>query len=251
MLRTVTLSLLMLFSVVVMLPFTSSTAHGLRQNFGSQQQRRYRRHSRAWWRRHRARMRARRAQARAHRNVPLAPALARTTNGNPTPALQNLPAGWNNVTLANNGEFKFRTEASAPANGEASLAVVARSRPNPAYLTQREQSRMLAGVAVSDLRRIVIDKMLNTGGWVTNDYDRQVSGGRVFTVTAQTPSDGRSPEKSWNFHFAEVDGQIYNLTLNTPVQFSDRLAGEGEKFISSLRAKAKAQPQPSTDEKTK
>ncbi len=250
MLRTVTLSLLMLFSVVVMLPFSSSDAHGIRQNFGSQQQRRYRRHSRAWWRRYRARMRARRAQARAHRNAPLAPARAITTNGNPTPALQSLPAGWNNVTLTNNREFRFRTEASAPANGEASLAVVARSRPNPAYLTQREQSRMLAGVAVSDLRRIVIDKMLNTGGWVTNDYERQVSGGRVFIVTAQTPSDGRSPEKSWNFHFAEVDGQIYNLTLNTPVQFSDKLAGEGEKFISSLRAKAKPQPQ-TTNEPTK
>ena len=99
--------------------------------------------------------------------------------------------GWNNVTLANNGEFRFRTDASSLANGEASLAVVARSRPNPAYLTQREQSRMLAGVAVSDLRRIVIDKMLNTGGWVTNDYERQINGGRVFIVTAQTPSDGR------------------------------------------------------------
>ena len=246
MLRTVTLSLLMLFSVVVMLPFTSSTAHGIRQNFGSQQQqqRRYRRHSRAWWRRYRARMRARRAQARAHRSAPLVPTtLVNTTNSNFTPALQTLPSGWNSVALANNGEFRFSTDASAPANGEASLAVVARSRPNPAFLTQREQSRMLAGVAFSDLRRIVIDKMMNSGGWVINDYERQVKGGRVFTVTAQTPSDGRSPEKSWNFHFAEVDGQIYNLTMNTPVQYSDRLAGEGEKIISTLRDKAKVQPQ--------
>ena len=35
MLRTVTLSLLMLVSVVVMLPFASSTAHGLRQSSAS------------------------------------------------------------------------------------------------------------------------------------------------------------------------------------------------------------------------
>lgn len=248
MLRTVTLSLLMLFSVVVMLPFTSSTAHGIRQNSASQHQRRYRRHSRAWWRRHRARMRLRRAQARAHRNAPLAPGLAGATNGIPTPALQSLPAGWNNVTLANNGEVRFRTEASAPLLGQASLAVVARSRPNPAYLTHREQSRMLAGVAFSDLRRIVIDKMINAGGWVINDYERQVNGGRVFIVIAQTPADGRSPEKSWNFYFAEVDGQIYSLTLNTPLQFSDRLAGEGQKFISSLRAKANGQ---TANDKTK
>lgn len=245
MLRTVTLSLLMFFSVVVMLPFASSTAHGLRQNSASQQQRRYRRHSRAWWRRHRARLRQRRAEARAHRNAPLAQALGVANNGSLTPALQSLPAGWNGGTMAN-GEVKFRTEAKAALLGQASLAVVAKSRPNPAYLTQREQSRMLAGVAFSDLRRIVIDKMINAGGWVTNDYQREVNGGRVFTVIAQTPADGRAPERSWNFYFAEVDGQIYSLTINTPTQFADQLAGEGEKFISSMRAKSQANSQKSS-----
>jgi hypothetical protein len=252
MLRTVTLSLLMLFSVVVMLPFASSTAHGIRQTSASQQQRRYRRHSRAWWRRYRARLKQRRAEARAHRSAPLAQGWSGLTNGNvlKTPALQKLPAGWNNVSLATGGEAKFRTEANAPLAGQASLAVVARSRPTPVYLTQREQSRMLSGVAFSDLRRIVIDKMINAGGWVINDYERQVDGGRVFTVIAQTPAEGRSPEKSWNFYFAEVDGQIYSLTLNAPSQFSDRLAGEGEKFISSLRAKSQANAQKSV-EKTK
>jgi len=239
----------MLFSVVVMLPFASSTAHGLRQNSASQQQRRYRRHSRAWWRRYRARLRQRRAEARAHRSAPLTAGTPTANNGFVTPALQALPTGWSS-SLASGGEVKFKTEASAPLLGQASLAVVARSRPNPAYLTQREQSRMLSGVAFSDLRRIVIDKMINAGGWVTNDFERQIDGGRVFTVIAQTPGDGRSPDKSWNFYFAEVDGQIYSLTINTPTQFSDRLAGEGEKFISSLRAKAQANRQKST-EKTK
>ena len=250
MLRTVTLSLLMLFSVVVMLPFASSTAHGLRQISSSQQQRRYRRHSRAWWRRYRARLRQRRAEARAHRNAPLAQSLTPLSKGSLTPALQTLPAGWNNVSLATGGEVRFRTEANAPILGQASLAVVAKSRPNPAYMTQREQSRMLAGVAFSDLRRIVIDKMINAGGWVTNDFERQIEGGRVFTVIAQTPGDGRSPDRAWNFYFAEVDGQIYSLTLNTPTQFSDRLAGEGQKFISSLRAKSQANS-PKPVEKTK
>ena len=100
---------------------------------------------------------------------------------------------------------------------------------------------MLAGIAFSDLRRIVIDKMINAGGWVINDYERQVNGARVFVVIAQTPSDGRSPEKSWNFYFAEVDGKIYSLTLNTPIQFSDKLAAEGERFLNSIRAKATAE----------
>jgi hypothetical protein len=103
---------------------------------------------------------------------------------------------------------------------------------------------MLSGVSFSDLRRIAIDKMINAGGWVINDYERQVNGARVFVVIAQTPSDGRSPEKAWNFYFAEVDGKIYSLTLNTPVEFSDKLTVEGEKFISSLAVKANSNAQP-------
>lgn len=244
MLRTITLSVLMVFSVVVMLPFASSTAHGIHQgSAGSQSQRRYRRHSRAWWRRHRARQRMRR-EALAHRKSPLGLVLNATNKPDSTVAvLPKAPAGWVNPTISN-GEVKFRTENTASVPSQATLTVVARSRPNPAYLTQREQRTMLAGVAFSDLRRIVIDKMINAGGWVINDYERQVNGARVFVVIAQTPSDGRSLEKSWNFYFAEVDGKIYSLTLNTPLQFSGSLAAEGEKFISSLAVKAMPSAQP-------
>ncbi len=239
MLRTVTLSLLMLVSVLVMLPFASSTAHGIRQNSASSQQRRYRRHSRAWWRRHRARLRMKRAAAQAHRKSQLGPTLGKTPDGENSVALLNsLPTGWNNPTVANNGEMRFQAENKSIAPSQATLSVVARSRPNPAYMTHREQSRMLSGVAFSDLRRIVIEKMINAGGWVINDYERQVNGARVFVVIAQTPADGRSPEKSWNFYFAEVNGNIYSLTLNTPLQFSDSLAAEGQKFLASLRSKS-------------
>jgi len=238
MLRTVTLSLLMLVSVVVMLPFASSTAHGIRQTSAAHQQRRYRRHSRAWWRRHRARMRLRRAAAQAHRKAPLASVFPKATNGDASMAVLTKLPGWNTPTVANNGEVRFQTENRAIAPSQATLSVVARSRPNPAYVTHREQSRMLSGVAFSDLRRIVIEKMINAGGWVINDYERQVNGARVFVVIAQTPSDGRSPEKSWNFYFAEVDGNIYSLTLNTPLQFSGSLAAEGQKFLASLRTKS-------------
>lgn len=240
MLRSITMSLLILISVVVMLPLTNSTAHGLRQGSYSQQHRRYRRHSRAWWRRHRARLRMRReaALALAHRKASLGTVLNTTsTNDATTLPLPQLPAGWNNAKLVNGGELRFRTETAANMPGQGSLAVVARSRPNPAYLTQREQRTMLSGVSFSDLRRIAIDKMINSGGWVVNDYERRVNGMRVFIVIAQTPAEGRSPEKAWNFYFAEIDGRIYSLTLNTPVEFSSRLASEGERFISSLGAK--------------
>ncbi|MFN2497456.1 MAG: hypothetical protein ABR557_00030 [Pyrinomonadaceae bacterium] len=244
MFRTVTLSLLMLISVGVMLPFASSTAHGIRQSSVSKSNhhhRRYRRHSRAWWRRHRARLRMRRAAAMAHRRAPLGPALRLSTNSvAPAATLPKLRAGWQKPVIANNGEVRFKSQVTAPSPSQATLSVVARSRPNPAYLTQREERSMLAGISFSDLRRTVIEKMINAGGWVINDYQRQVNGARVFVVIAQSPREGRSPEKAWNFYFAEIDGKIYSLSLNTPVQYSDRLAGEGERFLSTLREKAKA-----------
>jgi hypothetical protein len=184
-------------------------------------------------------MRLRRAAAQAHRSAPLGPVFNKTSKGDaPMALLSNQPTGWNSPTIANNGEVRFQAESKAVAPSQATLSVVARSRPNPAYVTQREQSRMLSGVSFSDLRRIVIEKMINAGGWVINDYERRVDGARVFVVIAQTPSDGRSPEKSWNFYFAEVDGNIYSLTLNTPTQYSGSLAGEGQKFLASLRTKS-------------
>jgi hypothetical protein len=151
-----------------------------------------------------------------------------------------LPAGWNPQGAAKNGEMKFRTE-TAPGGlaGQASLGVVAMSRPNPIYMPAREERRLLAGVAIADLRRLVIDKMISDGGWVTNDYFRDVAGQRVFIVSAQTPGDGRSPDKSWNFYFTEVNGRIYRLTTNTPQEFSDRMAAEAESFIASFHAVSK------------
>jgi hypothetical protein len=157
--------------------------------------------------------------------------------------LPTLPAGWNNATLASSGELRFRTESSATIPGQGTLAVIAKSRPNPAYLTQKEQRTMLSGVSFSDLRRVAIDKMIDAGGWVINDYEREVNGARVFVVIAQTPSDGRSPEKAWNFYFAEVDGKIYSLTLNTPLEFSNKLTDEGEKFVTSLTVRNPASGQ--------
>lgn len=250
MLRTITLSLLMLVTVLSMLPFDQSTAHGIRQSSVSQGRNRshYRRHSRAWWRRYRARLRRRRAAALAHRRALLGPKLpqAKAAGAPSTTLTRNLPIGWNSKTSGNSSEMRFRTgSVSGSIPGQAALAVVAQSRPTPGYLTQREERRMLAGTAVADLRRIVIDKMITAGGWVVNDYQRDMAGYRVFVVTAQTPGDARSPEKSWNFYFTELNGRIYSLTTNTPRQFSDHMAADAEKFIESLHAASNATHQAS------
>jgi len=149
----------------------------------------------------------------------------------PTPGVpENL-----NSQVAHAAETRYPSSNAAPAvPGQSTLAVVALSRPAPAFLSAREQRRYFAGIPTSDLRRIVIEKMLGLGGWVINDYEREVTGHRVFVVTAQTPGDGRSPEKSWNFYFTEVNGRIYSLTTNTPPQFNARMAIEAERFLASL-----------------
>ncbi|MEP6921724.1 MAG: hypothetical protein ABI967_11415 [bacterium] len=239
MLRIVCLSLVTLLSVGALLPFAGSSAHGLRQSFSAERQHNYRRHSRAWWRRHHARLRMRRqAAALAHSKSTWAPInpLPSVAGASASLASTKLPVGWSTVG-GTSSEMKFRTDiGNGNLAGQAALAVVAQSRPNPAYLTAREESRLLAGVAIGDLRRIVIDKMMSGGGWIINDFSRDVAGHKVFVVIAQTPTDGREPEKAWNFYFTEVNGRVYSLTTNTPPQFSARMAAEAESLITSLQS---------------
>ena len=243
MLRTTAICLILLLSVVVMLPFANS-AHGVRQSAQVGQRRHHRYHSRAWWRRYRARMRMKRAAALAHRNsllglptnIPVGDAaagstpMATTTSLNPAtptaPVASAAPAEMPPVVKA----------PSAKLPGQMNLAVVALSRPNPAFLTSREESKMIAGISVSDLRRLVIDKMIVAGGWVTNDFVREINGSRVFVVTAVL-LDARSPEKVRR-SFTESGGRIYGLTTDSPVEYADRMTTEAERFLATLRAKS-------------
>lgn len=300
MLRTIAISLVLLLSVGVMLPF-ANLAHGIRQSAQVTQKKSKRYRSRAWWRRYRARMRAKRAAAElARRNAmmalpqniaatdpsavpgPASPASPSSPATSTTTTFQELPpaamtastAPAAPVVTANPVPVALPSEpvaarAAAPAQlsahavatatrprvvnavrpvmapggatklpGQMNLSVVALSRPNPLFLTSREQKRMLAGVPVSDLRRIVIDKMVSSGGWVVNDFVREVRGSRVFVVTARTPKDALTPEKAWTFYFTEADGRVYGLTTEAPVEYAERMTTEAERFIESLRTKS-------------
>ena len=277
MLRTIAISLILLLSVGVMLPFSNS-AHGVRQSAQvGRKSSRY--HSRAWWRRYRARMRKKRAAALelAHRKAMLSQLQNIPVN---EMTISNLPTLTNNLTMSS---MPVRTETEAPvmtasvsaaptatekvsevdastqnmsavkaasANasdtrqplksvsqklpGQMNISVVALSRPNPVFLTAREESKMLAGTPVADLRRIVIDKMVGAGGWVINDFVREINGTRVFVVTARTPRDASSPEKAWAFYFTEADGRIYGLTTDAPLDSAERMSNEAERFINKL-----------------
>jgi len=178
MLRPIAIALMLVLSVGVMLPFANS-AHGLRQTVQVGQRRHHRHRSRAWWRRYRARQRQKRLAAEmAHRNamlslpqnlsvadlqglsgpqLPSLPSNSAATATLPPPemtapvaAVSNHP----NVSGGANGETRPRVvnpsrpafKASAPASplpGTMNLAVVALSRPNPAFLTSREEKKML------------------------------------------------------------------------------------------------------------
>ena len=232
MLRKIALSLLMLVSVIVLLPFAESAAHGIRQSVGMQR-RHHRRHSRRWWRRHRRLRRAAQAHRRSTLVTPAPPINSKAAAA--SPVLSQLPNGWNSLPASANGEMRFRASTPGSTSDQATLAVVAMSQPNPAYLAPKERRQMLGGVSFLELRRIVIDKMISAGGWVNNDYEREVSGHRVFIVTSQTPADGRAQDKVWNSYFTEVNGRIYSLTTEASLQSSERMAAEAEKFIATLR----------------
>jgi hypothetical protein len=312
MLRIIAISLILVLSVGVMLPF-SNEAHGIRQSVQVKQRRHYRYRSKAWWRRYRARLRQRRAAAAAalaaHRNTsltlpknipvgdlsavggPAVPVLPESSPGmnslpappayatNPKPVAVTAQAQPVTVTaqpqpittapqqpIATTQPRSIVVSAHAqPANGvssgqtrprvvgalnaavkspaaklpgQMSLSVVALSRPNPVFLTSREAKSMLAGLPVADLRRIVIDKMVAAGGWVTNDFMREVNGKRIFIVTARTPGDTLTPEKAWTFYFTEAGGRIYGLTTDTTLEFADRMSNEAERYIETLRVNA-------------
>ena len=287
MLRTIAISLILVLSVGVMLPFSNS-AHGVRQSVQMKQRRHHHYHSRAWWRRYRARLRQKRAAAAAlaaHRNsllalprnipvgdlsavggplVPVLPENSIRVNTLPAPPAYEV-SNAHPVAVVSNAQPVTITEAAKPAYaassgqtrprvvgnlnaavkapaaklpGQMSLSVVALSRPNPVFLTSREEKAMLAGVAIADLRRIVIDKMVTAGGWVTNDFMREVNGHRVFVVTARTPGDALTPERAWTFYFTEAGGRIYGLTTDSSLEFSDRMSSEAQRYLETLRAKA-------------
>ena len=231
MLRKVALSLLILISVFTLMPFAESAAHGIRQTIATHRHHR-RHHSRRWWRRHR---RLKRLAALAHRQRTLAALpLSPNKSGATAAVTSQLPNGWNAMPASANGDLRFRSVMPGE-TAQAALSVVALSQAPPAYLPPRAQRQMLGGVSYADLRRIVIDKMIASGGWVTNDFEREVEGHHVFIVTAQIPSDGRSPDKAWISYFTEINGRIYSLTTEANLQSAERMASEAEKFIASLR----------------
>src|ERR1044072_4919891 len=145
MLRTIAISLILVLSVSIMLPFANE-AHGIRQSV-QVQHRRHRRHSRAWWRRYRARLRQRRAEAEifaAHRkaslelpkNIPVGDLSA--VGGPAVPVLPENSVGVN--TLSAPPAYASAAPPAYAAAASAQPTVVVPPAP-PAYSASNGQTR--------------------------------------------------------------------------------------------------------------
>jgi hypothetical protein len=238
------LTLLILSALAVTLPLVVTSAHTEGRAAHSRRHAHHR-HSRAWWRRYRARMRRRRA-AIARQNALAAWRRANATTVNQQAANayseahgslpMSVPTGWISQRASMPGQMSFRIQANNQTVGEATLSVVAAASPVPTTLPVRLQRRTLGGVPLASLRRTVIDKMIASNGWVTNDLEREVNGHRVFIVLAQTAasSDGRTPKRNWTFYFTESDNRVYSLATNAPAEFAQQMTSGSEQVMNSL-----------------
>jgi hypothetical protein len=143
------------------------------------------------------------------------------------------PSAWGAGRRAGSNavQFNLRTPAGKPA-GTATLAPV--GLPRDAGEGAAAARKSIGGVTIAALRRTVIDRMVAAGGWVTNDYVREIEGRRVFVVVAQTGAPG-SPTESQTFYFTEVDGRVYSLATSAPLDLSVPAAAGSEQLMSSLR----------------
>jgi type II secretory pathway pseudopilin PulG len=251
--------------LITMVPMTSSEASGGKNSVSSSKRNfRMKRHSRAWWRRYRARMKRKRI-AQRRRQILLAQRRARTeqfANGNPTdrgragvtaasPATGPrgtwslaMPNGWSNQPQMVNGELNFRLATDGRA-GTATLSVVSAAAPEAeANAFGKVKRESLAGVPNSSLRRLVIDRMIKEDGWVVNDYQRELGGRKVFVVVGRTPGTSGS-QQSRLFYFTEVNGRIYSLSTNVPVEVADHVAADSEKVITAFNQSASKPSVPS------
>lgn len=143
-----------------------------------------------------------------------------------------VPHSWQNVSSTLSGEFKFSLRAADGRAGGTALW----SRVNlAASASSDRRNRALAGVPQSSLRRTVIDRMLQEGGWVVNDLEREVAGQRVYVVFAQ--SAGGGVRRAWTYYFLELGGQIYSLATIVPDDYADATASEAEQTLAALASR--------------
>lgn len=237
-------------------------------------------HTRAWWRRHRRLKRERQARLRRERKLRLeyarklrerqlqsgrlrerlsgakrtevlrapsasasAPAKEREVRGPRNPFEYAPPRTWKLSGANGRGALKFDVKSgTGKVAGAATFTPFEIPSTSAAQDIVTPRTSQLGGVPLPVLRRAIIEKMIASGGWVTNDFVREIEGRRVYVVTAQTGESGVA-RSSLTFYFTEIEGRLYNLSTNSPVEFAAPVAADSEQFLAALRSSA---PLPTT-----
>jgi hypothetical protein len=255
--RAIALSLALLIGIGAIIPLaTQQTEAGPRKHH--KHHRHYKKYSKKWWRAYHRRMRRKRAlQARKRalrlRQLRLARQRAAEKGNNGAVASKPVvktqkpdgtksalpsgapaPNGWTE-SKSSSAELQFRVNNSAGDQvGSAAISVV-----GPAMSSGPDSThKAVGGVPTASLRRDVIDRMIKENGWVVNDYQKDIAGQSVYVVVAQSQAKNGSVQ-SRVFYFTEVDGRIYSVATNAPVQEAERLAEESEKVINSLKSRVR------------
>ncbi|MBK9214339.1 MAG: hypothetical protein IPM59_01860 [Chloracidobacterium sp.] len=259
--RAIALSLALLIGGATIIPLATELAEAGQRK--PKKKKRYwrgvKKYSKRWWQLYRAQERRKKLRAKRRRALRLRQlrlAKARSTQPSRTrdswrstgtkvykpdaspqtvlPSGDPAPAGWRQATVSPT-ELQFRVDNSSGAQvGSASISVV-----GPALMPGEYNRKSVGGVATSALRRDVIDRMIRENGWVVNDYQKDIAGQSVYVVVAQ--SQARNGQvQSRMFYFTEVEGKIYTVATNSPMQEAERLADESEKVINSLKSRVRS-----------
>ncbi|MGE3468018.1 MAG: hypothetical protein AB7J13_13940 [Pyrinomonadaceae bacterium] len=257
--RAIALSLALLIGGATIIPLATEFAEAGSRKPRKKKKRYWRgvkKYSKRWWQLYRAQERRKKLRAKKRRALRLRQlrlAQANSNNGvraesktasagrTPDRAPQSVlpsgdpaPSGWRPATVSPS-EIQFRVDNSQGDQvGSASISVV-----GPAAMPgENNHRKSVGGVATTALRRDVIDRMIRENGWVVNDYQKEVGGQSVYVVVAQ--SQARNGQvQSRMFYFTEVDGKIYSVATNSPMQEAERLADESEKVINSLKSRVR------------
>lgn len=252
--RAIALSIALLFGIGIIIPLsTDNTEAGPRKY--RKHQRHYKKYSKGWWRQYHARKRKKKAmlarrralrlrqlrlakaRAAAQKDPAVAAVAAKPSEKKPAvlPSGEKAPSGWK-TNQASSSELNFRVDDSAGSQvGSASISVVG---PAVGDSTSSVRGKAVGGVPTTSLRREVINKMIQENGWIVNDFQKEIGGRQVYVVVAQSQAKNGKVQ-SRMFYFTEVEGRIYNVATNSPVEESERLATESEKVISSLQSRIK------------
>ncbi|MDQ3686242.1 MAG: hypothetical protein M3430_11685 [Acidobacteriota bacterium] len=252
--RTLVIALVIFALVAATVPMNDSSARWRgRNSIGrSPHSKRTYRSRRALLQRRRAA--ARRRRARLMRRMQMANAINRSGRNRlafannpygsqqPSAALNHnhllwtVPANWSRAAGSSETKWNVRA-ADGRVVGAAVLRAVSVAENQNASSMSRTRLKPIGGVPITTLRRTVIDRMVASGGWVINDWVREIGGRRVYIVSAQTgrPADPAAAAQAWSFYFVELDNHIYNLVTNAAPEFGDLLAGDTEMLVASLR----------------